>query len=163
MENAFSNAKYISRVTTDIVRSIVNRTGRAIFREMSDDDIGTDGQVELIKLTSKKQMPTGRTAFVQLKGTGSPIKTLKSRPEISVEVNHTTLEYARDKNTVPVILIYSSTTDRDNFYFCDLRKAFGENFETELDRTITKHTAHIPKENNFLENSEEFFKIINNM
>lgn len=160
-DNEKINTYYISRVTTDNVRCVINKTGKAIFRTFSDDDIGTDGIVELIKLDPHRQISTGRIAFVQFKGTANKISPLKTSPEISVKIKHTTLEYIRDVDSIPVILIYSSLEEEKNFYFCDIRKTFGDNLKTELERNIDEHCVRIPIKNNFLENPEEFFKIIN--
>ena len=159
-DDSKSNPKYISRVTTDTVRALINRTGRAIFRERSDDDIGMDGEIELIKLTSKEQIPTGNVAFIQLKGSRNIIQPLKTTPEISVSVKHTTLKHLKSRINFPVILIYSSADINDNFYFCDLRATFGENLQSELGKNTKESTVRIPIKNNFKENPEEFFRII---
>lgn len=67
MSDGKENPKYISRVTTDNVRCLINKTGKAIFREMIGDDIGSDGIVELIKLTRYTQIPTGKIVLPKYK------------------------------------------------------------------------------------------------
>lgn len=126
---------------------------------MTGDDIGSDGIVELIKLTCYTQIPTGKIALIQLKGTKDEIVPLKTALDfVSVRIKHTTLDYIKDQDKIPVILVYSSIRNRDDFYYLDLRLINKENNESE--ENTSDISVRIPIINKFTSNPDDFFKII---
>lgn len=148
----------------DMVRTKIDSfypNGDALFREWSERDYGIDAVVELFE----NGYPTGKIAYIQLKGTESTIEPMKRGPlkgqVVSCNnVSNSTLEYAR-QNRIPMILIYASVAIPECFYYVDLQSQIDD---IEARRTKTKqesHTVHIPI-GNFAENDlTGFFELIN--
>lgn len=118
------------------------RKGDLLFREVTEKDYGIDGVVELFYSGE----PTGRFAWIQLKGTDSVIEKLKGSDEVSCSgVSKSNLCYCR-QNNVPVMLVYVSNVDR-NFYYIDLQSIFSESRYTD-EEIPDSVTVRIPIENN---------------
>ena len=125
----------------------------AVFRQITERDYGIDGLVDLLSCGE----PTGRTAYIQLKGTEKVIEKLKRSEEVSCSgVTRSNLLYCR-QNNIPVMLVYVSTAD-GIFYYLDLQSVYKEKLEEIEDgKTVT---VRIPVQNNS-EELKRFFEIIN--
>ena len=78
-----------------------------VYRNITGRDYGIDGILELFEDGN----PTGRIAFIQIKGTANKIVPLKKSPEVSCNnVTRSNLMYAKQKN-IPIILIYLNIND----------------------------------------------------
>lgn len=129
--------------------------GDALFREWSERDYGIDAIIELFD----DGIPTGKIAFVQLKGTAKEITPLSDGITISCpNVSSSCLEYAK-QNRIPMMLIYFSTCN-NSFYYIDLQSQFFE-LKTRLASDQQKITVHIPAENYAKDNLDGFFSLIN--
>ena len=119
----------------------------------TERDYGVDGQVELFS----QNAPTGRIAYIQLKGTSKSIQKLKRSDEVSCSgISKSNIAYCQQRN-VPVMLVYVSVYDED-FYFIDLQsvyktalKTIGDNASGTVRIPIINHSSRIDK----------FFEIIN--
>ena len=149
---------YIETKARDYVRSMINSyfdNGDALFREISERDYGIDAIIELFQ----NGTPTGRVAFIQLKGTQNTIVPLKAFPnKISCTVSSSNAYYAL-QNKIPVILIYSSIAERPCLYYARLQDVITEEHlgkMTEQDNI----TVHIPVSNSSVESLDELFNLI---
>lgn len=82
--------------------------GDALFREWSERDYGIDAVVEIFD----NGYPTGKIAFIQIKGTSNTIKVLKigaykGKAVLCHNVFNSSLDYAR-QDKIPMILVYVS-------------------------------------------------------
>lgn len=127
--------------------------GDVLFRQETERDYGVDGCVELLRYGE----PTGRRAYIQLKGTEKVIERLKRSEEVSCAgISRSNLLYCR-QNNIPVMLVYVSTAD-GKFYYLDLQSVYQEKLEEIEDgKTVT---VRIPVRNNS-EDLKRFFEIIN--
>lgn len=133
--------------------STATNVSQAIFRQLTERDYGVDGQVELFS----QNAPTGRIAYIQLKGTSKSIEKLKRSDEVSCSgISKSNIAYCQQRN-VPVMLVYVSVYDED-FYFIDLQsvyktalKTIGDNASGTVRIPIINHSSRIDK----------FFEIIN--
>ena len=125
-----------------------------VFRQLTERDYGVDGQVELF---DNDDMPTGRIAYIQLKGTAKPIEKLKRSEAVSCSgISRSNIAYCQQKN-VPVMLVYISVSDED-FYFIDLQSVYKSTLNVIGDNA--SGTVRIPLINHS-DNIDKFFKIIN--
>lgn len=127
--------------------------GDVMFRQMTERDYGIDGMVELFRYGA----PTGRSAYIQLKGTEKRIEKLKRSEEVSCAgISRSNLMYCR-QNNIPVMLVYVSTVD-GKFYYLDLQSVYQHKLEELEDgKTVT---VRIPASNNSDE-LKRFFEIVN--
>ena len=109
-----------------------------LFRELSEQDYGVDGLLEIFE----NNKPTGKCAYIQLKSTEKTIEKLVNSDEVSCPgISKTNLYYCH-QNNIPLILVYISIVD-ETFYFIDIGK---------LDlKTKDKITVRIPVSNHGLE------------
>lgn len=126
----------------------------AVFRQLTERDYGVDGQVELF---DNDDMPTGRIAYIQLKGTAKSIEKLKRSEEVSCSgISRSNIAYCQQKN-VPVMLVYISVCDED-YYFIDLQSVYKSTLNVIGDNA--SGTIRIPLMN-YSANIDKFFEIIN--
>lgn len=127
--------------------------GDVIFRELTGRDYGVDGQIELFE----NGEPTGRIAYIQLKGTSKKIEKLKRTDEVSCTgISKSNISYCRQQN-VPVMLAYISTAD-NTFYYIDLQSVYQQTLNAIGDHE--SGTVRIPLENSSQE-LDKFFEIFN--
>ena len=99
--------------STDGVRMLINKTGNALYRDISERDYGIDAIVELFEDGSI----TGKISLLQVKGTANKIVPLKTCEDlISCEITSSNIEYAFQSN-IPVVLIYVSLAEVEKFYY----------------------------------------------
>ena len=107
-------------VSRDFVRTKIDnyyQNGDALIRDWSERDYGIDFILELFE----NGYPTGKIAFMQIKGTSKKIKRLKTANCISCSnVSISSLYYAKQKH-IPFILIYASMEDPKCFYYVDIQ------------------------------------------
>ena len=148
----------------DMVRKKIDafyENGDALFREWSERDYGIDAVVELFD----GGYPTGKIAFIQLKGTNKKIESLKNGPHkgkaVSCgNVSNSSLEYAR-QNRIPFILIYASIANPECFYYVDLQSQINDIEQRRTSDDQEYHTVHIPIENYAECDLSGFFDLIN--
>ena len=138
------------------IRSIIEKKGNALFRDLSERDYGIDAIVELFENGNI----TGKFALLQLKGTQNTIVPLKKSDEVSCKITASNAQYALQMN-IPVILIYASLKDEDNFYFADLRNIITEEHIQKIEDGQTEITVRIPLDSNAQESMQPFFDVIN--
>ena len=145
----------------DMIRKMINsfyENGDALVREWSERDYGIDFVVELFS----NGYPTGKIAYLQIKGTTRFIEKLKTSNEVSCAgVSVSSTEYAR-QNRIPFILIYASTYGEGCFYYCDLNSKLEEidaSIVSKPDRSTL--TIRIPHENYVEADMTGFFELIN--
>ncbi len=136
----------------DYIRSQIDayNDGVLIYRDITERDYGIDGLIEMFE----NDRPTGKIAFIQIKGTQKIIQPLIRTPNmISCAISSSNAYYAYQKN-IPIILIYVSILTK-NFYFLELNE-----IGNELKRIkVEKKNVHIPTSSK--DNIEEICKIIN--
>ena len=135
--------------------------GDALFREWSERDYGIDAVVEMFD----NGYPTGKIAYIQLKGTSKKIGTLKIGPlkgkAVSCgNVSNSSLDYAR-QNRIPMILVYVSLAVPKCFYFVDLQSQINDIESRRKNENQAEHTVHIPAENYVEDDLSGFFELIN--
>lgn len=134
----------IETISKDIVRKYINAfiTDDGIsmlFREVTERDYGVDAILELFE----NDNPSGKIAFLQIKGTQKTIQPMKSIAAVSCSLTTSNLHYAMQKN-IPVILLYVSIEKPEYMYYVEV--------QTVLDSVRGKFaqksvTIHIPAEN----------------
>lgn len=146
-------------VSRDMVRIKIDSfcpNGDALIREWSERDYGIDFVLELFE----KGYPTGKIAFLQIKGTAKIIEKLKLSDEVSChEVSLSSLEYAK-QDRIPFLLLYVSTAEPQCFYYVDLQTAI-KTLSIKEDSISNKTTIRIPVENLALDDLSGFFDLIN--
>lgn len=140
----------------DLVRSKIDNTDNALFREITERDYGIDAVVELFE----DGRVTGKFALIQIKGTDKKIVPLKRSNEVSCEITSSNASYAT-QNNIPVILIYASLNENGNFYFTNLQGIITDEHRQKINNGQEKITVRIPLENSTQEDIQPFFDIIN--
>lgn len=140
----------------DCVRSRINsfgENGDYIFRELSERDYGIDALIECFD----GGVPTGKIAFLQIKGTDSLIVPLKRTPVVSCgSISVSNLHYAK-QDRIPVIIIYVSLKNERPMYYADLREiSSGVEYKEDAGRV----TIHIPQDNCIYDDISPILKII---
>ena len=102
----------------DNIRSLIDRDGIALLRDLTERDYGIDAIMELFE----DGCVTGKFALLQLKGKEHKIVPLKGSEEISCSISASNASYALQQN-IPVILIYASLEEKENFYYIALQNA----------------------------------------
>lgn len=153
---ARTSTHFIEIKSKDCVRSRINSFGDSgdyIFRELSERDYGIDAIIECFD----GGVPTGKIAFLQIKGTDSVIVPLKRTPVVSCgSISVSNLHYAK-QNRIPVIIIFVSLKNARPMYYADLREVSSEvDFREGADRV----TIHIPQENCTFDDISPILKII---
>lgn len=154
------NSHKIETQSRDRIRMMINNYNDcdALFRELSERDYGIDFIVELFE----NDLPTGKISFNQLKSTNDIIKKNKFSNDISCKnISVSCLNYSR-QNKIPVILIYYSLKDNNNFYFIDLQSVVNDEIIKKARKNRNKTiTIRIPLENNTNNgNLNNFFNLI---
>lgn len=151
-------------VSRDMVRAKIDsfyENGDALFRDWSERDYGIDAVVELFE----DGCPTGKIAFIQIKGTSKPIEALK-RGELKGkavschEVSDSSLDYAW-QNRIPLILVYASMAKPHCFYYVDLQSQIEDIEKRRKKEDQSLHTVHIPIENYAESDLAGLFALIN--
>ena len=134
----------IETLSNDIVRKYINAfitdDGTSmLFREVTERDYGVDAILELFE----NDNPSGKIAFLQIKGTQNTIQPMKKSAAVSCSLTTSNLHYAQQKN-IPVILLYVSIEKPEYLYYVEV--------QTVLDSVSGKFaqksvTIHIPVEN----------------
>lgn len=157
MPRSISHVK--ETTSRDIVRSKINSfypNGDALIREWSERDYGVDFVLELFE----ERYPTGKIAFLQIKGTSKVIEKLKTSDEVSCpNVSLSSFDYAR-QDRIPFILIYVSTAMPSCFYYIDLQTSI-ESLSFREDRKTNEVTVRIPIANVVQEDLTGFFAFVN--
>lgn len=154
MNSRISSHKVESE-SRDKIRTIIDKNEEpdALFRDITERDYGIDAIVELFDNNN----PTGKIAFLQIKGTQEKIIPLKRTPEfISVSISNSSCYYANQYN-IPVMLVYCNISNDKCFYFCRLQ----DYDNLRCVHTKNNITIRIPIKNNTLDNMSLFFEKIN--
>lgn len=147
-------------VSRDMVRRMIDafyENGDALIREWTERDYGIDYLLELFD----NGTPTGKLAFLQIKGTGMTIEKLRRSEEVSCPgVSISSLEYAKQKR-IPFVLIYASSENL--FYYIDLQSIVSKVFDKITGESQRKTTTiRIPIMNcTYESNLSGFFDLIN--
>lgn len=143
----------------DYVRSLINSfysNGDALIREWSERDYGIDFVLELFD----NGIPTGKIAFLQIKGTEKEISKLKRSDEVSCPgVSISSLQYAR-QDRIPFILIYASISNSKCFYYTDLQASYNNVKKPILTLGQKNTTIRIPFWNRVEKDLTNFFSLI---
>lgn len=154
-----SNSHARETASRDIVRSKIDNfypNGDALIREWSERDYGIDFVLELFE----DGYPTGKIAFLQIKGTAKVIEKLKTSEEVSCSnVSLSSFEYARQVR-IPFILIYVSTAIPSCFYYIDLQSSI-KSLTIKDSKKTNEITVRIPVENVANEDLTGFFELVN--
>ena len=144
----------------DMVRGLINSfypNGDALVREWSERDYGIDFVLELFE----DGVPSGKIAFLQIKGTDKPITRLKKTDEVSCSnVSVSTMEYAK-QNRIPFIIIYTSLSEPRCFFFIDLQSRMDDVKKKIWNLEQKKTTIRIPYSNRAEKDLTYFFDLIN--
>lgn len=152
-----TSSQKIGEKATNIIRDSITdyevEMGTSmIFRELTGQDYGVDAIVELFE----DDNPTGKIAFLQIKGTADSILPLQTAPYVScANVSKSSLDYAR-QNRVPMILCYASIKD-SSFYYLELQSVIGNIGEMQEGK---KRTIRIPSCNIINNNCQGIVDII---
>ena len=147
----------IEEQAKDRIRIIINTDGNAIFRELTGRDYGVDAIIELFD----DGIPTGKIAFVQIKGTCSAIPTLLRTPNYvsCPNISISNLNYSF-QNNIPVILLYTSLKGEEGFYYTVLNNNKDNDIKSKLEQNTI--TIRIPTNNYIVDDINQLFNIINN-
>lgn len=157
MKTIRTSPHVIETKSRDCIRSKINafyENGDALFRELSERDYGIDAIVEMFE----NGIPSGKIAFIQIKGTNNAIQPLKNKNCVSCQISSSNLMYAK-QTSIPVILVYVNVSKPDGFYYLALQNSI---YKENLDKCNKQKSinVHIPLENNALDDFEGFFDII---
>lgn len=146
----------IEEQAKDRIRSIINADGNAIFRELTGRDYGVDAIIELFD----DGIPTGKIAFVQIKGTSFPISPLLRTPNFVScrNISISNLNYSF-QNNIPVILLYTSLKGEKGFYYTVLNNNKDNDINSKLNQDTI--TIKIPINNFIFDDINQLFNIIN--
>ena len=140
----------------DNIRTLIDRDGVALLRDLTERDYGIDAIMELFDNGSV----TGKFALLQLKGKEHKIVPLKEGTEVSCSISASNASYALQQN-IPVILIYASLEEKENFYYIALQNALTDAHLKKLERGQDSITIRIPIRNCVAEGMGPFFDIVN--
>ena len=128
----------------------------ALTRTLSERDYGIDLLVELFD----NGIPTGKIAFLQIKGTQSKIEKLKNYNFVSCPgISRSSLDYVK-QNRIPFILIYASINNPMCFYYIDLQSCIAT-LINKLKPTQKEISVRIPVSNYVDQDLSKFFSLIN--
>lgn len=126
--------------------------GDALFRNLSERDYGIDGLVELFD----NGHPTGKIAFIQIKGKEKLIAPQIRNPVVSCpNVSSTNFAYAY-QTRIPVILVYVSLESPNPIYYVELQTVISQ-FSNSISDSVS---VKIPQENLLIDNMQPLFDII---
>lgn len=150
------SAHIIEERSKDRVRLKIGENDDTIFRELTGRDYGIDAIIELFN----NGIPTGKIAFIQIKGTNSLIDPLSKTPNyISCpNVSVSNLNYSFQDN-IPVILIYTSLKVERGFYYTVLNNNIDNDIESKQNQKNT--TIRIPINNIIIDDISPLINIIN--
>lgn len=150
------SAHIIEERSKDRVRIKINENDDAIFRELTGRDYGIDAIVEIFN----NGIPTGKIAFIQIKGTNSLITPLSKTPNyISCpNVSVSNLNYSM-QNNIPVILLYLSLKQAEKIYYTTLNNNNDNDIMSKLN--YNKATIRIPINNIIIDDITPLINIIN--
>ncbi len=94
------------------------KNGDALFRDITERDYGIDALLELFN----NGEPTGMIALLQIKGSEKTIVPLKNQPVVSCKISTSNAKYAL-QNQLPVILLYTSISNENSFYYLKIQDA----------------------------------------
>ena len=140
----------------DNIRSLIDRDGIALLRDLTERDYGIDAIMELFE----DGCVTGKFALLQLKGKEHKIVPLKGSEEISCSISASNASYALQQN-IPVILIYASLEEKENIYYIALQNALTAAPLKKLEKGQDSITVRIPICNCVAEGMQPFFDIVN--
>ena len=105
------------RIDTLAIRKVIQALpDNWVIRDLTERDYGIDMMIEYFE----GQNPTGRVAFLQIKGTTKPINT--SKGTISFSIEKKTLGYT-ERFAVPFLLVYCNVSDtKSPVYYMWLQK-----------------------------------------
>ena len=148
----------IADQAVNILRNVVtNYSGErkvsAIFREITGRDYGVDALIEVFE----NDNPTGKIAFVQVKGTGERILPLKRTPELIAckDVSMSSINYAFQTH-IPMLLFYISVKERQIYYL----KLQTEVDSLKINKKLKKIQLKIPISNHLEGNFRPIIEII---
>lgn len=146
----------IEEQAKDHVRIIINANGNAIFRELTGRDYGVDAIIELFN----DGIPTGKIAFIQIKGTSRSIAPLSRTPNYvsCPRISISNLNYSF-QNNIPVILLYTSLKGEKGFYYTVLNNNKDNDINSKLNQDTTR--IRIPINNFIVDDINQLFNIIN--
>lgn len=138
----------------DWLRVKINELEDALFRELSERDYGVDAVVELFS----NDMPTGRIALLQIKGTENVIVPMKKEPFVGCTISASNAYYAL-QNNIAVFLAYVSLKKLVCCYYVNLYDAVRD-IDREKLLGQKNITIHIPQEQFFTESAETMLEEI---
>lgn len=151
------SAHTIETRSRDNIRSLIDRDGTALFRDLTERDYGIDAVMELFDAGNV----TGKFALLQLKGKKHKIVPLiTDKSKVSCKISASNASYALQQN-IPVILIYASLEEKENFYYIALQKAITADHIKKMKDGQETITIHIPIQNCIAEGIQPFFDIVN--
>lgn len=151
-------------IETNSINMIKNKidafyqNGDALARNWTERDYGIDLVIELFD----NGIPTGKLAFLQVKGTQKTIEKLKRSDEVSCpNISMSSLDYAK-QNRIPFILIYASIAAPECFYYIDLQSIIGTlTQKDDSEKPQKSTTVRIPYKNCIYKDLSNFFLLIN--
>lgn len=153
MKNRISPHR-IETQTCDIVRTIIDKDGVALYRDITGRDYGIDAIIEIFD----DGRVTGKFALLQIKGKQRKIVPLKSGV-ISCKITASNAEYAFQHN-IPVVLVTTSLEEKENFYYVALQEVITKEHLRKIEAGQKEITVHIPVNSCIIENKQGFFKLV---
>jgi hypothetical protein len=132
----------------DWLRSKINESDDALFRELSERDYGVDAVVELFF----EKMPTGRIALLQIKSTETTIVPLKKEPFVVCKISTSNAYYALQHN-LAVFITYISLKKPVCCYYANLYDSV-KNIDREKLLNQKYITVRMPQDQCFTESAE---------
>lgn len=143
------------------LKKILNETGKTFFRTTHTNSNTTVGKVELVELKSDCTYKSdSKIAYIYISVTRDDIKSESELIKKS-GIPKSQIKNAIEKSNFPVVFIYASLKEPNDFYFCDFKTLFNGDLEELSERKQDKFLIKIPVKNKFSTNSNDFFRIIN--
>lgn len=152
------NTHAIATNSTNIIRTIIEKDGDGLFREITGQNYGVNAIVEVFD----EGCVTGKIAFIQCKGIYETIMPLKTDPNVvsCSNISAATIDYAEQNNTI-IFIAYASSQDNSVFYYANLRDVLTDEHINKINNGQSHVTVRMPVLNNSRDNMDGFWRIIN--
>ena len=153
------NTHFVETSSKDYIRGLINsyNNGDALVRELSERDYGIDLLVEIFE----NGIPTGKIAFLQIKGTCNDFYRIKNGDISCTKVSESSLIYAQQKR-IPFFLVYVSIKTPKQFVYILLQTKDIKNLLLKTKKNKNKNTTvRIPQISISYETATKLIKEIN--
>ena len=151
------NTHCVETKACDYIRNLIDsyyENGDALYRELSGRDYGIDAIIELFE----GGVPTGKIAYVQVKGTQKTIVPMKTSPYVSCKISASNVFYSF-QNRIPVIIILVCVSKEHCFYYGRLQDLITDEHISKVEKQ-KELSIRLPVINSSYDGLERLFDLI---